>query len=115
MKTSSAATYDASENVIIGNTCLYGATGGALYVNGRAGERFAVRNSMADSVVEVRIVAPQSNCTASSCAFFFVVVVAWSCEVNRAAIKLLRRQAREMAPWFVVVVAGSCESESRRN
>eukprot|EP00903_Cladosiphon_okamuranus_P012610 g11799.t1 len=48
----SAAKYDASENVIIGNTCLYGATGGALYVNGRAGERFAVRNSMADSVVE---------------------------------------------------------------
>lgn len=51
----SAATFDASENVIIGNTCLYGATGGALYVNGRAGERFAVRNSMADSVVEVSL------------------------------------------------------------
>ncbi|CAM9531954.1 unnamed protein product, partial [Hapterophycus canaliculatus] len=49
----SAANFEASENVIIGNTCLYGATGGALYVNGRAGERFAVRNSMADSVVEV--------------------------------------------------------------
>ncbi|CAM9925623.1 unnamed protein product, partial [Ectocarpus sp. 12 AP-2014] len=48
----SASKMDASENVIIGNTCLYGATGGSLYVNGRAGERFAVRNSMADSVVE---------------------------------------------------------------
>lgn len=49
----SAGTYEASENVLIGNTCMYGATGGALFVNGRAGERFAVRNSMADAVVEV--------------------------------------------------------------
>jgi glutamate synthase (NADPH/NADH) large chain len=41
-----------SENVIIGNTCLYGATSGQLYCAGRAGERFAVRNSGAISVVE---------------------------------------------------------------
>jgi len=40
------------ENVIIGNTCLYGATGGYLYAAGRAGERFAVRNSGAIAVVE---------------------------------------------------------------
>ncbi|MGL5832790.1 MAG: glutamate synthase large subunit [Waterburya sp.] len=46
------STYDAASNVIIGNTCLYGATGGALYANGRAGERFAVRNSLAKAVVE---------------------------------------------------------------
>ncbi|MDW8053786.1 MAG: glutamate synthase-related protein [Anaerolineae bacterium] len=45
-------TYDWSENVIIGNTALYGATGGALFVAGRAGERFAVRNSGAYAVVE---------------------------------------------------------------
>jgi len=37
---------------IIGNTCLYGATGGRLYAAGRAGERFAVRNSGARAVVE---------------------------------------------------------------
>ncbi|GAB4817932.1 hypothetical protein N2152v2_004978, partial [Parachlorella kessleri] len=37
---------------IVGNTCLYGATGGQLYVLGRAGERFAVRNSRAEAVVE---------------------------------------------------------------
>jgi len=42
----------ASEAILVGNTCLYGATGGRLFVNGRAGERFAVRNSMADAVVE---------------------------------------------------------------
>ncbi|NJO95735.1 MAG: glutamate synthase large subunit [Pleurocapsa sp. CRU_1_2] len=48
----SNSTYDAGTNVIIGNTCLYGATGGALYANGRAGERFAVRNSMAKAVIE---------------------------------------------------------------
>nr|YP_010713763.1 glutamate synthase [Galdieria phlegrea]WDA99845.1 glutamate synthase [Galdieria phlegrea] len=39
-------------NVIIGNTCLYGATGGYLFVRGEAGERFAVRNSQAKAVVE---------------------------------------------------------------
>jgi glutamate synthase (ferredoxin) len=44
--------FDRSKNVIIGNTCLYGATGGYLYANGIAGERFAVRNSRATAVVE---------------------------------------------------------------
>ena len=39
------AKFDASKNSICGNTVLYGATGGALYIRGRAGERFAVRNS----------------------------------------------------------------------
>jgi glutamate synthase (ferredoxin) len=38
--------------VILGNTCLYGATGGELFALGRAGERFAVRNSGAVAVVE---------------------------------------------------------------
>ncbi|HEY9760901.1 MAG TPA: glutamate synthase large subunit [Trichocoleus sp.] len=45
-------TYNPSENVIIGNTCLYGATGGTLYALGQAGERFAVRNSKAQAVIE---------------------------------------------------------------
>jgi len=45
-------TFDASDNVILGNTCLYGATGGELYANGRAGERFGVRNSKATAVIE---------------------------------------------------------------
>ena len=40
------------ETVLVGNTCLYGATGGELYVSGRAGERFAVRNSGASAVIE---------------------------------------------------------------
>jgi glutamate synthase (ferredoxin) len=38
--------------IIAGNTCLYGATGGRVFINGRAGERFAVRNSLAEAVVE---------------------------------------------------------------
>jgi glutamate synthase domain-containing protein 3 len=42
----------ASENTIIGNTTLYGATGGRFFVAGQAGERFAVRNSGATAVVE---------------------------------------------------------------
>ncbi|MFQ5880608.1 MAG: glutamate synthase-related protein, partial [Dehalococcoidia bacterium] len=46
------ATYPSHENVIMGNTVLYGATGGSLYAAGRAGERFAVRNSGAKAVVE---------------------------------------------------------------
>jgi glutamate synthase (ferredoxin) len=46
------ASYPWHEAAIVGNTVLYGATGGALYVAGRAGERFAVRNSGAVAVVE---------------------------------------------------------------
>lgn len=45
------AAYDPAENVIVGNTCLYGATGGVLYADGRAGERFAVRNSVGKAVI----------------------------------------------------------------
>ncbi|MFN3926188.1 MAG: glutamate synthase-related protein [Pseudanabaenaceae cyanobacterium] len=44
--------YDPRANVIIGNTCLYGATGGYLFAYGQAGERFAVRNSGAKAVIE---------------------------------------------------------------
>jgi len=40
------------ENTIMGNTCLYGATGGFLFGAGQAGERFAVRNSGATTVIE---------------------------------------------------------------
>ncbi|MGB3210272.1 MAG: glutamate synthase large subunit [Desulforhopalus sp.] len=47
-----AVAYKSHEAVIIGNTCLYGATGGWLFAAGRAGERFAVRNSGAKVVVE---------------------------------------------------------------
>lgn len=43
---------DASKNIIVGNTVLYGATSGQMYINGLAGERFAVRNSGATAVVE---------------------------------------------------------------
>ncbi|GBC76612.1 Ferredoxin-dependent glutamate synthase 2 [bacterium HR08] len=46
------ASYAWHENVIMGNTVLYGATGGRLFAAGRAGERFAVRNSGAIAVVE---------------------------------------------------------------
>ena len=44
--------YTARDTAIIGNTCLYGATGGVLYAAGRGGERFAVRNSGATAVIE---------------------------------------------------------------
>jgi glutamate synthase (NADPH) large chain len=46
------STFQPQENIIIGNTILYGATRGELYVRGVAGERFAVRNSGASAVVE---------------------------------------------------------------
>ena len=46
------ASYDAAKNVIVGNTCLYGATGGVLFANGGAGERFGVRNSTGKAVIE---------------------------------------------------------------
>ena len=44
--------FAAEDNTIAGNTLLYGATSGEVYINGRAGERFAVRNSGAIAVVE---------------------------------------------------------------
>jgi glutamate synthase domain-containing protein 2/glutamate synthase domain-containing protein 1/glutamate synthase domain-containing protein 3 len=46
------AAYVASQNIIVGNVVLYGATSGEAYFNGMAGERFAVRNSGAMAVVE---------------------------------------------------------------
>jgi glutamate synthase (NADPH/NADH) large chain/glutamate synthase (ferredoxin) len=52
IRVSETAKFEAATNTICGNTCLYGATGGQLFANGRAGERFAVRNSGATAVVE---------------------------------------------------------------
>ncbi|MEL6365902.1 MAG: glutamate synthase large subunit [Pseudomonadota bacterium] len=48
-------------DAIVGNTCLYGATSGALFAAGRAGQRFAVRNSGADAVIE--------GCSANGCEY----------------------------------------------
>ncbi len=44
--------FEAEENTIAGNTLLYGATSGEIYINGRVGERFGVRNSGATAVIE---------------------------------------------------------------
>jgi glutamate synthase (ferredoxin) len=49
---SPAATFKAEENMIVGNVALYGATAGEAFIRGQAGERFAVRNSGVDAVVE---------------------------------------------------------------
>ncbi|HUQ11865.1 MAG TPA: glutamate synthase large subunit, partial [Steroidobacteraceae bacterium] len=49
---SAKATFPSEKNMIIGNVALYGATKGEVYVRGMAGERFAVRNSGVDTVVE---------------------------------------------------------------
>jgi glutamate synthase (ferredoxin) len=46
------STFVSSENIIIGNVALYGATGGEVYISGMAGERFCVRNSGVSAVVE---------------------------------------------------------------
>ncbi|MCK9502406.1 MAG: glutamate synthase-related protein, partial [Lascolabacillus sp.] len=46
------STFNPEENIICGNTTLYGATSGEVFINGVAGERFAVRNSGATAVVE---------------------------------------------------------------
>ncbi len=52
VQTPPGAHFTAQDNVIVGNTVLYGATGGEVFINGIAGERFAVRNSGAVAVVE---------------------------------------------------------------
>ena len=46
------STFDPGENIIVGNVALYGATRGQVFIRGIAGERFAVRNSGAETVVE---------------------------------------------------------------
>jgi len=46
------STFEPDKNIIIGNTVLYGATSGEIYISGVAGERFGVRNSGANAVVE---------------------------------------------------------------
>jgi glutamate synthase (NADPH/NADH) large chain len=52
VRTPETAAYEPEDNILVGNVCLYGATQGELYVNGLAGERFAVRNSGVKAVVE---------------------------------------------------------------
>ena len=52
VETPNGSPFLAMNNVIVGNTLLYGATGGEVFINGLAGERFAVRNSGAVAVVE---------------------------------------------------------------
>ncbi|NNK27644.1 MAG: glutamate synthase subunit alpha, partial [Flavobacteriaceae bacterium] len=52
VKVPDEATIVPEENIIIGNVALYGATQGEAYINGKAGERFCVRNSGAIAVVE---------------------------------------------------------------
>jgi glutamate synthase (NADPH) large chain len=52
IKKPSDATFIAENNIIVGNVCLFGAIEGQAYINGIAGERFAVRNSGATAVVE---------------------------------------------------------------
>jgi len=52
VRPSANAAFVHKDTVIMGNTCLYGATGGELYAAGQAGERFAVRNSGAIAVIE---------------------------------------------------------------
>ena len=52
VRPSRAAVFDAHENIIAGNVIGYGATAGEIYLRGRAGERFCVRNSGATAVVE---------------------------------------------------------------
>ena len=52
IKPPAGSRFVSQENTIVGNTCLYGATGGHMYVSGLGGERFAVRNSGATAVIE---------------------------------------------------------------
>jgi len=61
VRPSNRASFNSQDNTIIGNTVLYGATSGKLFAAGRAGERFAVRNSGATVVVE--------GCGANGCEY----------------------------------------------
>ncbi len=52
VKPDKTASFNPSENIIAGNVLLYGAVSGEVYIYGKAGERFAIRNSGADAVIE---------------------------------------------------------------
>jgi glutamate synthase (ferredoxin) len=52
IKPPTVSTFDAAENIIVGNVAFYGATAGEAYLNGVAGERFCVRNSGVQAVIE---------------------------------------------------------------
>jgi len=52
VRVSEGTTFDPAENIVAGNVLLYGATGGEAYFHGKVGERFCVRNSGANAVVE---------------------------------------------------------------
>ena len=63
VKKPESATFKADQNIIVGNVCLFGAVKGQAYINGIAGERFAVRNSGATAVVEgVEIIVVSIYC-----------------------------------------------------
>jgi glutamate synthase domain-containing protein 2/glutamate synthase domain-containing protein 3 len=52
IKPDAASSFEPEKNILVGNVVLYGATGGQVFIRGVAGERFAVRNSGAEAVVE---------------------------------------------------------------
>ena len=102
------------DNVIIGNTVLYGATAGKLFAAGQAGERFAVRNSGATTVVE--------GCGSNGCEYMtggIAVILgavgdnfaagmtggmAFVCDPkNEFALKRQRRQRRLAAPGLAAI------------
>ncbi|MEZ5207924.1 MAG: glutamate synthase-related protein [Acidimicrobiales bacterium] len=130
-----AATVVAPEPpVLAGNTCLYGATGGRLFVAGAVGERFAVRNSGADAVVE----AAGDHCceymTVGTVVILGTVgtnlgagmtggeVLVWdgdashlAARINRDLVEPVRpdRDARDRARWLVeehVAITGSARA-----
>jgi glutamate synthase (NADPH/NADH) large chain len=79
VKPSSKNNLISNENTIIGNTVLYGATSGKLFASGQSGERFAVRNSGAEAVIE--------GCDSNGCEYMTggVVVILGSVGDNFAA------------------------------
>ena len=79
IKPPAGVSYASENSAIMGNTCLYGATGGKLYAAGCAGQRFAVRNSGAAAVVE--------GIGDNGCEYMTggIVVVLSSCGINFGA------------------------------
>jgi glutamate synthase domain-containing protein 2/glutamate synthase domain-containing protein 3 len=107
------STFAPAENVIIGNCALYGATGGTVFVSGRAGDRFAVRNSGAQAVVEG---------TGLHCCEYMtggVVVVLGPISFNAGAgmtgglLYLRRDQCERLNPDYVHAARLSSDDEAR--
>lgn len=95
------STFAAEQASIVGNTCLYGATGGSLFVGGRAGERFAVSKSFGRyGVAELVVSAASHTAALLSCLSTQQAVTPLACLPTSPCCLPFRCATRVRRPWW---------------